>query len=157
MGGNSGGGSGSRRTLGDLRSLEEKAKRALSPGKRNVFISFDHADLNEVNLLRGQAKNEKSDIEFNDRSVHEPYDSERAEYIRGRLAERINQASATVVYLTEESVKSRWVRWETEKSIELGKKVIAIHKKSGPPKEIPDWISKNKIKIVPWNKLADEL
>jgi hypothetical protein len=75
MGGNSGGGGGSRRTLGDLRSLEEKAKEALTPGRKNVFISFDHDDLEEVNLLRGQAKNDRNDLEFNDRSVQEPYDS----------------------------------------------------------------------------------
>ncbi|MCK1338630.1 TIR domain-containing protein [Bradyrhizobium sp. 38] len=157
MGGNSGGGGGSRRTLGDLRSLEEKAKQALAPGRKNVFISFDHDDLDEVNLLRGQAKNENNDLEFNDRSVHEPYNSERAEYIRSRLAERINQASVTVVYLTDESSKSKWVQWEVEKSLELGKRVIATHSKKGAPKTTPDWISKNGVKIVPWNKLSNEL
>jgi hypothetical protein len=157
MGGNSGGGGGSRRTLGDLRSLEEKAKQALAPGRKNVFISFDHDDLDDVNLLRGQAKNENNDLEFNDRSVQEPYDSERAEYIRSRLADRINQASVTVVYLTDQSIKSRWVQWEVEKSLELGKKVIATHSKNGAPKSIPSWISRNAVKVVPWNKLSDEL
>lgn len=157
MGGNSGGGGGSRRTLGDLRSLEEKAKKALAPGRKNVFISFDHDDLAEVNLLRGQAKNDRNDLEFNDRSVQEPYNSDRAEYIRSRLADRINQASVTVVYLTDQSIKSEWVKWEVEKSLELGKTVIATHSKQGAPKAIPDWISNNGVKIVPWNKLADEL
>jgi hypothetical protein len=157
MGGNSGGGRGSRNTLGDLRSREETAKRALESGRRNVFISFAHEDLNEVELLRGQAKNDRSDIEFNDRSVQEPYNSERAEYIRSRLADRINQASVTVVYLTEESIKSEWVRWEVEKSLELGKRVIAMHSQKGMPSTIPDWISKNGVKVVPWNGLAKEL
>jgi hypothetical protein len=85
------------------------------------------------------------------------YDSERAEYIRGRLAERINQASVTVVYLTDESSKSKWVQWEVEKSLELGKKVIATHSKKGAPKSIPDWISKNGVKVISWNKLSEEL
>jgi hypothetical protein len=51
---------------------------------------------------------------------------------------------------------SKWVRWEVEKSIELGKKVIATHSKNGAPKSIPDWISKHSIKVVSWNKLAGE-
>jgi hypothetical protein len=157
MGGNSGGGGVSRNTLGDLRNLEEKAKRALDPGRRNVFISFAHEDLDEVNLLRGQAKNDRLDLEFNDRSVHEPYDSDRAEYIRSRLADRINQASTTVVYLTDDAVASRWVQWEVEKSLELGKRVIATHSKKGAPRVVPDWIANNNIKVVSWNKLADEL
>ncbi|WP_439408539.1 TIR domain-containing protein [Bradyrhizobium sp. DASA03076] len=157
MGGNSGGGGASRSTLGDLRSLEEKAKRALDPGRKNVFISFAHEDLDAVNLLRGQAKNDRLDLEFNDRSVQEPYNSERAEYIRSRLAERINQSSVTIVYLTSHSSSSPWVKWEVEKSLELGKRVIATHSKNDPPKDIPTWISAKGISIVPWSKLAGEL
>jgi glycerophosphoryl diester phosphodiesterase len=157
VGGNSGGGGASRRTLGDLKKLEERAKRALDPNRRNVFISFAHENLDEVNLLRGQAKSERSEIEFIDRSVQEPYDSERADYIRSRLTDRINQASTTVVYLTDDAASSRWVRWEVEKSLELGKRVVATHSKDGAPGTIPDWITRNNIKVVPWNKLADEL
>ena len=84
MGGSSTGG-WSR--LGDVRSLEQKAKAALNEGKRNVFISFATEDMAEVNLLRGQAKNDNNDIEFNDHSVREPYDSEQAEYIKRKIAE----------------------------------------------------------------------
>ncbi|WP_234683505.1 TIR domain-containing protein [Bradyrhizobium monzae] len=157
MGGNSGGGGASRSTLGDLRSLEEKAKRALDPGRKNVFISFAHEDLDAVNLLRGQAKNDRLDLEFNDRSVQEPYDSERAEYIRSRLAERINQSSVTIVYLTASSAASPWVKWEVEKSLELGKRVIATHSKNDAPKQLPSWIADNKVPVVTWSKLAGEL
>src|SRR5690606_8311618 len=112
MGGGSGGG---WRSVGDLKSLEQKAKEILQGGRRNVFISFSVEDVNEVNLLRGQAKNEQSDIEFNDRSVHEPYNSDRAEYIRSRLADRINQCSTTVVYISESTAGSDWVKWEVDK------------------------------------------
>ena len=76
MGGSS---SGGWSRLGDVRSLEQKAKEALQEGKRNVFISFATEDMNEVNLLRAQAKNENNDLEFNDHSVREAYNSEQAE------------------------------------------------------------------------------
>lgn len=154
MGGGSGGG-WSR--LGDIKSLEQKAKEALQQGRKNVFISFAFEDVDEVNLLRAQAKNDNNDIEFNDRSVQEPYNSNRAEYIRDRLADRINQASTTVVYLSDDTPKSQWVAWEVDKSIELGKKVVAVHAGDKPPTVMPNWIEKNGIKVVPWKKLADEL
>ncbi len=153
MGG--GGGGGSNR-LGDTRALEEKAKRVLEGGRKNVFISFAHEDVDEVNLLRGQSKNENSDIEFNDFSVKEPYDSVRAEYIKGKLTERINQSSTTVVYLSKDTPKSQWVKWEVEKSLELGKRVIAVHPGKSAP-VLPGWIGANKIKVVPWSSLAQEL
>ena len=112
-----GGSSGSWSRLGDIRSLEEKAKAALQGGKRNVFISFAREDMNEVNLLRAHAKNENSDIEFNDHSVREPYDSDRAAYIKQKISERIARSSVTVVYISEATAQSQWVKWEVEKSI----------------------------------------
>lgn len=153
MGGNGGGG-WSR--LGDIRALEEKAKAALQGGKRNIFISFSTEDMDEVNLLRAHAKNENSDIEFNDHSVREPYDSERAEYIKQKIGERIARTSTTVVYLSPNSAQSKWVKWEVQKSLELGKKVIAVHKGDSFKGNEPAWLTGN-IKIVSWAKLADEL
>jgi hypothetical protein len=155
MGGSSGGRSWD--SLGDIKSLEQKAKAALERGKKNVFISFAYEDVDEVNALRAQAKNDKSDIEFSDRSVHEPYDSERADYIRSRLTDRINQASVTVVYLSDETAASKWVKWEVDKSLELGKRVIAMHPEGGRPSSMPSWIKEHKIKVVLWRDLANEL
>jgi MTH538 TIR-like domain (DUF1863) len=63
--------------------------------------------MDEVNLLRAHAKNENSDIEFNDHSVREPYDSERADYIRQKIGERIARASVTVACLSENTAQSR--------------------------------------------------
>ncbi len=154
MGGSSTGG-WSR--LGDVRSLELKAKAALQEGKRNVFISFATEDMNEVNLLRAQAKNENSDIEFNDHSVQEAYNSEQAEYIKRKIAERINRASVTVVYLSDSAAKSHWVKWEVQKSIELGKKVVAVFKGQKYSGTIPKWVTENNIKTAKWSSLSDEL
>jgi hypothetical protein len=154
-----GGGGGGSRSLGNTKDLERRAKELLergSAGKRNVFISFAFEDLNEVNLLRGQAKNENSDVEFNDRSLHEPYESTRSEYIRLKLRERINQCTATIVYITEHSAASRWVEWEVAESLRLGKRVIAVHSGTAP-RAIPDVISRNRLRVVPWSQLAAEL
>jgi len=152
-----GGGGGGRRSLGDIRALEQRAKAALQGGKRNVFISFSMEDLDEVNLLRAHAKNEKSDIEFNDYSVREPYDSERAEYIRQKITERIERASVTVVYLSESTPQSEWVKWEAEKSLSLGKRVVAMYASDKPPSQLPAWVSEKKIVLVAWKNLAAEL
>jgi len=154
MGGSSSGGWNS---LGNVRALEEKARAALQGGKRNVFISFAAEDMDEVNLLRAHAKNENSDIEFNDHSVREPYDSERAEYIKRKIGERIVRSSITLVYLSENTTQSRWVAWEVQKSLELGKKVIAVHSGENFKGRQPNWLVDNKIKIVSWSKLSSDL
>lgn len=152
-----GGGGGGWNQLGNISALEQKAREALAGGKRNVFISFATEDMNEVNLLRAQAKNENNDIEFNDHSVRAPYDSERAEYIRQKITERINRSSVTVVYVSDKTADSRWVGWEVQKSLELGKKVVAVHAGDRFTGRKPSWLAENGIKMVPWSKLAPEL
>ena len=151
------GGDGGPRGLGDVKRLEAVANEALERKRRNVFISFAHEDINEVNLLRGQAKNEQSDLDFIDRSLQAPFNSSRADYIRSRLGDRINQASMTVVYLSEDTRRSKWVAWEVRKSIELKKDVMAVHAGDRPPSRLPSFIKKYRIKVVPWSKLADEV
>ncbi|MGN7713232.1 TIR domain-containing protein [Agrobacterium radiobacter] len=152
-----GGSSGSWSRLGDIRSLEEKAKQALQGGKRNVFISFATEDMDEVNLLRAHAKNENSDIEFNDHSVREPYNSDRAAYIKEKIGERIARSSVCVVYVSDTTRQSDWVKWEVEESIRQGKKVVGVYPQGRAPRTNPQWVSDYGIKLVKWADLSKEL
>ena len=106
MGGSYGGGLSNL----DIQSLSEKVRQKLADAKsdvsRHVFISFDHEDLNEVNLLRGQAKNDKVDLQFDDHSVKEPFDSTNADYIKRQIREKIDRCSVAVVYLSDKTVES---------------------------------------------------
>ncbi len=153
-----GGGGGGPRSIGNVRGLIDKAKDELrkgeQEGKRNVFISFSYEDIDKVNLLRGQAKNENSPIEFNDWSVSVPINSERAPYIKQKIAERIERSSATVVYLSSKTLKSDWVRWEVEESLARGKNVIGVYPQDKKPRQLPEVIRSNKIKCVSWPELA---
>lgn len=152
-----GGSSGRWSRLGDIRSLEERAKSALQGGKRNVFISFTTEDMDEVNLLRAHAKNENSDIEFNDHSVRDPYNSDRASYIKEKIGERIARSSVCVVYVSEKTRHSEWVGWEVEESLRQGKKVVCVHPRGKAPTKLPVWVSKHGIRVVNWADLPREL
>lgn len=155
-----GGGSGPG-NIDNIESLVNKAKQELSSAERagrlNVFISFAYEDVGAVNLLRGQAKNENLPLEFNDWSVSEPIDSERAPYIKQKISERISHCSATVIYLTDSTPKSRWVDWEIEESIRQGKHVVGVFPQSSRPSAVPDAITKHRIKCVPWPKLSEAI
>ena len=152
-----GGGGGGRGLISDqLKRLEQRAKKSLKEGdgggKRNVFISFSSDDIDEVNLLRGQAKNENSNIEFNDWSLKKPFDSEEANYIKRSIRERIRQSSVTVVYVSDNTVSSKWVDWEIRESLGMGKGVLAMYKGNTPPQRLPKAIIDNKISVVQWNQ-----
>ncbi|MCY3705266.1 MAG: TIR domain-containing protein [Gammaproteobacteria bacterium] len=139
----------------DVKKLEDRVRKRLgeaSGATRNAFISFASDDLQDVNLLRGQAKNENSDIDFNDWSVKKPFDSEDAEYIRRGIRERIRRCSVTIVYLSGQTAASKWVAWEIEESIAMGKGVVAMYKGGSPPTLLPEAIGKHNIPVVPWNQ-----
>ena len=153
-----GGGGGGSSSIGDIQSLVDRAKQELRKSeqgeRKNVFIGFAYEDINEVNLLRAHSKNENSPIEFNDWSVSEPINSERAPYIKQKIAERIEQSSLTVVFLSNSTSKSEWVAWEIEESINRGKQVLGVYPQDSKPKSFPDMIKAHKIKCVPWPDLA---
>jgi DNA-directed RNA polymerase subunit L len=156
MGGSGGGGRGL--TYGEEEALEraarESLRRAAEPEKRNVFISFAKEDENKVNLLRGQAKKEESDLEFNDYSIKEPFESKNAEYIKRGIREKIKQCSVTIVYLSNDSAASRWVDWEIRESVKLEKGVVGIYQGDDPPSSLPSVIKELGIDVVPWNHKA---
>lgn len=141
-------------SLGSLNVLASEARETLrstsEPERRNIFISFASEDLNEVNLLRGQARNELSELVFNDYSLREPFDSKNAEYIRSGIRERIRQSSVTVVYVSDVTHQSRWVDWEIRESLRLGKGVVAVHKGDTAPRQLPTAIGEHRIRVVRW-------
>jgi hypothetical protein len=153
-----GGGSGGSLSKEDIKRLEQRVKQKLTDAKsdtsRHVFISFDHDDLNEVNLLRGQAKNDKADLQFDDHSVKEPYDSKNADYIKRQIRDKIDRCSVTAVYLTDKTASSRWVNWEIEESIKRGKGVIGVYKGDKPPTNVPAAFKQNGCKTVKWEHAA---
>jgi hypothetical protein len=156
-----GGGGGTGRSIGDIQSLVDRAKQELrqakNTGKRNVFISFAYEDVGTVNLLRGQARNDNIPLVFNDWSVSEPIDSEKATYIKQKISDRIAQCSVTVVFLSESTSSSSWVTWEIEQSIKQGKHVIGVFPQDSEPASHPAAFDKYGIKSVPWPKLASAI
>jgi len=137
----------------DLRPIAERVRDILREGderRKNVFLARAYEDEDEVNLLRGQAKNPRSELEFNDWSLREPFNTEQAEYIRRGIRERVRHASVTVVFLSPNSAKSDWVDWEIRESIRLGKRVIGVYSGDTPPTILPPAFAEHHLPVVPW-------
>ncbi len=92
----------------------------------HAFLSFVEEDLNLVNLFRGQAKSEHSDLAFADYSIKEPFDSRNADYIARGITEQLRLASVTVCLYGPSTYTSKWVNWELRKSVELGKPIMGV-------------------------------
>jgi hypothetical protein len=119
-----------------------------------VFLSFAFEDIAYVNLLRGQARNDNVPLEFNDWSVSEPINSDRANYIKEKIADRIAQSSVTVVFLSPAARESKWVNWEIEESIRRGKHVIGVYPSGAAQPPLPPAFVEHRLKAVTWPGLA---
>ena len=91
-----------------------------------AFLSFVEEDLNLVNLFRGQAKNEGSDLEFADYSIKEPFDSVNANYIARGITDQIRLVRLTICLYGPTTYTSKWVDWELRKTLELRKPIMGV-------------------------------
>lgn len=91
-----------------------------------AFLSFIGEDLDLVNMFRGQARNDNSDLEFADYSIKEAFNSTNADYIKRGILDQIRPASITICLYGPQTYTSNWVDWELQKSIELGKPVMGV-------------------------------
>ncbi len=89
-------------------------------------------------------------MDFNDWSLRAPFDSERADDIREGIRERIRQASLTLVYVSDHAAGSKWVNWEVEESVKLGKKVVGVYQGEIPGR-LPPAIKKHRIRVIAWS------
>ena len=91
-----------------------------------AFLSFVEEDLNLVNLFRRQAKNEGSDLEFADYSIKEAFDSVNATYIARSITDQITLVRLTICLYGPTTYTSKWVNWELQKTLELGKPIMGV-------------------------------
>jgi hypothetical protein len=118
---------------------------------RHAFLSFVVEDLDLVRMFRGQARNKNSNLSFDDYSVHTPFNSSNAEYIRGQIAEKIRNASVTVCLIGRTTHTSAWVKWEIEKSVQLGKSPLGVRLHSDARDVPPPALVIARARIVNWD------
>lgn len=76
---------------------------------------------------------------------------------RPRYCGTIEKSSRTAVFLSDATAKSKWVGWEIDKSMEMGKHVLGVYPQDAKPTNLPEPITKNKIKCVSWLELASTI
>ncbi len=119
--------------------------------KPRVFLSFDSDDLPQIRGLRLLAANPNYDLEFYDESLKEPIDSQRAEYIKQVIREKIKRASVTLCLVGSNTYKSKWVDWELRESEKQGNAIIAMTLKGIESVIPPSFLKEKKITIWKWD------
>lgn len=113
--------------------------------KNRIFVSFAAEDANYRDLLKGQAKNDKSPFDFVDMSVKEPWDAQWKTNCRTK----IKGCDGMIALVSKNTAKATGALWEVtcakeEKVPVRGVYVQADNKPSALPAEFTG------IKVVEW-------
>ena len=117
-----------------------------STGAPKVFLSFAMEHKMLVDLFRSQARNGRSGIVFLDYSIKDPVDGGWQIH-----AECLIRASTTTICLVGETTwRSEPVNWEIRRSVELGKRVLAVYLQSNAAR-LPTALADAGITPLPWD------
>lgn len=116
-------------------------------GIRNVFISFHVEDEDQIRLLRYQSKDNHFGLRFRDYSVKEPFD----ERWKKQCRERIEQTSALICMIGEDTWERKAVDWEVKEAHRQGKKIIGVRIHRDSEHQVPQALIDENAPIVDWN------
>jgi MTH538 TIR-like domain (DUF1863) len=110
-----------------------------------AFISFQMEDKWAREFLVEHAHNENNDIEFNDWSVHEPFNEKWKTNCRARIA----RTKGTIVLVGPATWKSEAVLWEIAETCRQRHPMFGIQINSDKTHHIPEGLPQSK--VIRWN------
>lgn len=97
------------------------------PAKKRIFISYDYdGDKHYKNLLLAWDAHKEFAFSISDYSADVSINSDKAHVVKSVLSRYINQGTIFLVIVGKKTYKSQWVKWEINKAVELGKKIVAV-------------------------------
>lgn len=106
---------------------------------KNVFISHVHEDDEGLRKLKDLLA--KNGMQIRDASIDasSPNNAKSPEYIKSQiLAPQIQWAGTLIVYISPQTKDSKWVNWEIEYALSLGKKIVGVWEHGSNECDLPD-------------------
>ncbi|MCK9199709.1 MAG: TIR domain-containing protein [Gallionella sp.] len=95
---------------------------------RQVFFSFKYEDVSRAMVVRNSwvTQGTQTAAGFVDKADFEKIKKQGDAAIKRWIDDQLNGTSVTVVLVGQDTCKSRWVKYEIEKSIEIGNGLLGI-------------------------------
>ncbi len=116
------------------------------------FFSFTEADREVVLTIKGRAVNPKyPNLNFRVKDLLKRWETDDVGVIRQAISKAMSGTSRTIVFVGENTHRSRWVREEVEMTLENHKTVYAIRLK-GTNGLKPKALGDNDIYLYSWSE-----
>lgn len=124
------------------------------PKNKRVFISFAIEDEKYRNMLRGQARNEKSPFEFVDMSAKEPWD----EKWKTNCRTRIRGCDGVIALVSKSTARATGALWEIQCTRDEKVPIRGIYTNSDDkPTSLPGELSGVRVVNWTWDNIANFL
>lgn len=118
-----------------------------------VFFSFKEEDRRNVLTVKGRAVNPFHDnLNFDVQEIVKRSEIECEEKAKQLIADAVEKASRTIVFVGKKTHKSDWVPHEVQTSLEMEKPVYAIYVEGKEGSKIPKCLSDNNIYVYRWSE-----
>ena len=95
---------------------------------RRVFFSFEYGDVFRANVVRNSwVTQEREAAGFFDAADFEAIKKQGEDAVKAWIDKQLKGTSVTVVLVGQETCSSKWVKYEIEKSIEIGNGLLGIN------------------------------
>jgi len=142
---------------------------------KNIFVSFDHADVSQVNGLKLLKRNPNHPLDFRDHSLKEPIrdrygnpiiyppSDPRSKPVRDEITGKFENASKLVVLIGENTADSEWVDWEVKTFYNMKKelsgdnswkRIRGMRLKGQDDAAIPNALGERSAKVMNWDPEA---
>lgn len=119
-----------------------------------LLLTFAVCDLALVHPLAQELRQAGEGMSLDSGLVREPFEEQRAEYIRASLAMRIRSAAATLCLVGDATLDDAWVRWTLAAARELGRPLLGAPLRGAPLPEALDRLAALGVEIVAPNAPA---
>ena len=119
---------------------------------RNVFISHRHEDDAGLKDLKGLLGCHGMACRDYSITADNPNNAHSEQYIKSEiLAPRIRQSGCLVVYVSDDTKRSKWVEWEIDYAQKQGKWIVGVWARGERDCELPAALQRHADAIVGWN------
>ncbi len=141
----------------------------------NVFVSYDHDDVNQVNGFKLLKRNPNYKLDFRDHSLKEPVlgrdgkpimyppSDPRSKPVRDEIISKFKNASKLVVLIGDQTFESEWVDWEIKTFFKMKqlisgdntwKRIRGMKLKGSNDATKPSALTNRSTKFMLWNPEA---
>ncbi len=139
---------------------------------KNVFVSFDHDDKNQVAGFKSLRRNPNHPLDFRDHSLKEPVtgaggrpikyppSDARSKPVRDEIRSKFENASKLVVLIGDDTWKSDWIEWEVNTFFRMKKplsgektwkRIRGMRLKGSDDARLPDAMGGQSTKCMKWD------